>query len=256
MFAARSPSRHDAPADTVTSAPHAPPVPEPTTVNGVGMWDIWTRNFTSPLSALMDLMDNAFDATKQTPEQEFAAEIHVHADQGRSETVTGLCLLNNSPKYIKPMAQILEVYKSSKGNQTQSIGENGVGLKQGCANLSDLSFCLSKNLNQYSIGIISKSLQQERACVLPSFTFTEFPSGLELMELFTTRSIEGEAIKKYGNGSLERGVTRIRNHFHSFEELQENDHVFCVILHHLKHGPSHQNQQHVNYHQNAIASHG
>jgi hypothetical protein len=254
MSAEHGPSRHhdDAlAADTVASAPHVPPTPELTTVNGIGMWSQWTRNFKSPLLALLDLMDNAFDATKQT-QQEFAAEIHVCADKGRNETVTGLCLVNNAPRHIKPMAQILEVYQSSKGNQTESIGENGVGLKQGCANLSDLSICLSKNLNQYSIGIISKSLQQERGCVLPSFSFTELPSGLELMELFTTKSIEGEAIKEYGNGFLERGVARIREHFHSFEELRENDHVFCVILHHLKHGPSEQTQQNVNYHQNAI----
>lgn len=240
-------------ADLVLSSTSHPPTPELTTVNGIGMWEQWTRNFKTPLLALLDLMDNAFDATKTGSLKDFDAKILVYPDEDRNGDATGLCLLNNTPKHIKPMAQILEIYQSSKGNQSQSIGENGVGLKQSSATLSDLSFCLSKNLHQYSIGIVSKALQRENGCVLPSISFTEPPSGLQLMQHFTLHAIEGECVKEYGGGSLEQGVNRILEHFRSFDDLEEdNEHVFCVVLHHLKHGPSEQNEEEANYSQNAV----
>ena len=46
---------------------------------------------------------------------------------------SGLCIVNNSKQSIRPMKQVLEIYNSSKVNSGASdIGENGVGLKQGC----------------------------------------------------------------------------------------------------------------------------
>ena len=46
---------------------------------------------------------------------------------------TGLCIINNSYKPIRTMEEVLGVYNSSKVNSgAGDIGENGVGLKQGC----------------------------------------------------------------------------------------------------------------------------
>ena len=58
-----------------------------------------------------------------------------------------ILIQNNSRKPVKKLEAALTVYKSNKnsdlavansGNK-DSIGENGVGLKQGCATLSDCS---------------------------------------------------------------------------------------------------------------------
>ena len=35
---------------------------KPSTTCGKGLWDLWTRNFKSPLMALLDLIDNSVDA--------------------------------------------------------------------------------------------------------------------------------------------------------------------------------------------------
>jgi hypothetical protein len=152
--------------------------------------------------------------------------------------VSGIVILNNSYKHIKPMAQVLEVYQSSKGDQSESIGENGVGLKQGCATLSDLSFALSKNLGQYSLGIIAKSLQRKDGCVLPSFSFTNFPQKDELRDLFTGHSVIGRCIVEYGGGSLDNGIDRLLEHYERMVTLEDRQHVFCVVLHELKHNPT------------------
>ena len=46
---------------------------------------------------------------------------------------SGLCIVNNSRRSIRPLKEVLEIYNSSKTDSGASdIGENGVGLKQGC----------------------------------------------------------------------------------------------------------------------------
>jgi hypothetical protein len=213
--------------------------PETTRVNGIGLWTQWTRNFKTPLLAMLDLMDNAFDAAI-CDKPDFQGVVHVLADTEKKtlKTVSGIVILNNSYKHIKPMAQVLEVYQSSKGDQSESIGENGVGLKQGCATLSDLSFALSKNLGQYSLGIIAKSLQRKDGCVLPSFSFTNFPQKDELRDLFTGHSVIGRCIVEYGGGSLDNGIDRLLEHYERMVTLEDRQHVFCVVLHELKHNPT------------------
>jgi hypothetical protein len=79
----------------------------------------------------------------------------------------GLCIINNSFQPIRPLVQVLEVYNSSKIHSgAHDIGENGVGLKQGCATLSDLSFVLVKNGQEgfVELGIIAESLQLPEGC--------------------------------------------------------------------------------------------
>ena len=84
-----------------------------------------------------------------------------------SSSTNGLCIINNSFHPIRPLVQVLEVYNSSKIHSgAHDIGENGVGLKQGCATLSDLSFVLVKNGVEgfVELGIIAESLQMPEGC--------------------------------------------------------------------------------------------
>ena len=234
---------------------------EITTVNGNGLWNSWTRNFKTPLLALLDLFDNAIDAPlhgwKEKAEQ-FEGKIHVNKDTYRQYSeesgttfpvTSGIYMINNSSESIKDISKILEVYASSKGKASESIGENGVGLKQGCATLSDMSFVLTRNENEFSLGIIASMLQRNDGITLPSFKFAARPSESEsIVEILRPEMIEsfenahpnvGECVKLYGKGDLESGVDRLIAHFenmyYSTEWVDEN-YVFCVILHELRHG--------------------
>ena len=196
-----------------------------TKVNGKGLWRSWKRNFQSKLLALMDLIDNSLDAavmdtdsggcssssnsnidtSSSCQKNDFIGRVHVYPDvlhetpttststtnTPSSTTTTGIILINNSHTSIRPLQQILEVYNSSKTHSGSShIGENGVGLKQGAATLSDLTFVLVKKKKRQrrvsrdgddgddsdgegviELGLIAESLQREEGCCLPAFTF-------------------------------------------------------------------------------------
>jgi len=60
----------------------------------------------------------------------FKGKLHVYADEYSHKT-TGLCIVNNSIKKIKPLERVLEAYNSLKTG-ADTVGENGVGLKQVC----------------------------------------------------------------------------------------------------------------------------
>jgi hypothetical protein len=64
------------------------------------------------------------------------------------------------------MNEILKLFISSKKDAgSDTIGENGVGLKQSCAALSDLSFVLVKNgRDRFELGILAKALQRDDGC--------------------------------------------------------------------------------------------
>lgn len=109
-----------------------PPPNKHTAVDGQGMWRSWTRVFSKPESACLDLLDNCFDA---------ALAPNFEGKVAMEEYLSGRAILiqNNSHKPIKKLDDALTVYKSSKNANTirveengkDSIGENGVGLKQG-----------------------------------------------------------------------------------------------------------------------------
>lgn len=138
-------------------------------IDGTGLWRSWKRNFKTSLMAVMDLVDNALDASIPKvgeKNQNFIGRIHVFPDVYLTST-TGLCMVNNSTQKMRPLVEVLRVYDSSKiDSGAGDIGENGVGLKQGCATLSDLSFILSKNggNDEIELGIIAKSLQKKEGC--------------------------------------------------------------------------------------------
>jgi len=149
-----------------------------TRVDGKGLWRSWKRNFKTKVLALLDLIDNSLDAGIQGKndgngdQSNFVGRVHVYPDVygagvATHATTTGLCIVNNCMKKIRPLEKVLEVYNSSKVESgAGDIGENGVGLKQGCATLSDLSFVLVKNGNNANVelGICAESLQREEGC--------------------------------------------------------------------------------------------
>ena len=89
---------------------------------------------------------------------------------------TGLIIVNNSRLPVRPLARVLEVFNSSKietavdrdngMDHVGDIGENGVGLKQGCATMSDRSFVLVRNGEErfVELGIVAESLQSAAGC--------------------------------------------------------------------------------------------
>ena len=88
---------------------------------------------------LLDLVDNAVDAAMPPKgDDDFTGRVHIYRDlyevmPGQVYT-TGLCLRNNSHQKIAPMKEVLQLFISAKANSgSESIGENGVGLKQSCA---------------------------------------------------------------------------------------------------------------------------
>ena len=150
----------------------------PPTFYTEGLWRSWTRNFKTKHLALLDLIDNSVDAAIQGQAcvaedndcKDFRGKVHVYLDRPSKSSgnsfATGLCIKNNCAKRIRPLEEVLEVYSSSKTNSgAADIGENGVGLKQGAATLSDLSFVLVKNDSDIELGIISVSLQSEEGCL-------------------------------------------------------------------------------------------
>lgn len=94
--------------------------------------------------------------------------MHIHPDIYEQDarpqnTYTGINIINNSWKPIRPLSLVLEVYNSSKlDSGSGDIGENGVGLKQGCAAICDLSFILVKNGSneRCELGFVAEQLQR------------------------------------------------------------------------------------------------
>jgi hypothetical protein len=124
--------------------------------------------------AVLDLVDNSLDASIEGIDQGFVGRCHITADkyvytatdeQGTYgvERTTGLIIMNNSIKEMRPLQRCLEVYDSSKVDSgADHVGENGVGLKQACATLSDRNFVLVKNGSnkKCELGIIAEKLQR------------------------------------------------------------------------------------------------
>ena len=189
-------------------------------------------------------------------------EDYEDVDGAPQETITGIVVTNNSYRQIKALEQILEAYSSAKGREehgddhhegdyAETIGENGVGLKQGCAVLSDLSFVLivrqddiDDEASKFSMGVIAKQLQRPEGISLPSI---EFVSGdlaslsEEMTSLFTPGTAVGQCVATYGKGSLDAGVNRLRTHFQQMSSKRNGGwgqfgQVFRVILHDVKGG--------------------
>jgi len=103
-----------------------------------------------------------------------------------------LCLHNDCVNPVKELRKILDIYNSDKTES--AIGENGVGVKQAAAAMSDLSIVITTRVDEepllmdygnlksgenssrrirkclISIGVLAKKMQSSDACVIPSWT--------------------------------------------------------------------------------------
>ncbi|GFH55572.1 hypothetical protein CTEN210_12048 [Chaetoceros tenuissimus] len=236
---------------------HASPSKKVSNIDGIGLWNSFTRSFKSPLMACFDLIDNVFDASSQ-----FQGRLNIDVDVDEFEdddhplkldTTNGFYILNSCQHPVKPMTDVLTVFNSDKGSARSQIGENGVGVKQGCATLSDINFVMSRNENVYSLGILARTLQKKTGPYIPSFDFqydSENDGDLNqflMLEITAIVSSVGNediaaVMKEYGHGDVEKGKYRlIKNMMRMNEdEWSEEKYVFCICVHDLKHG--HNNQ--------------
>lgn len=198
-------------------------------IDGKGLWASWTRNFTSPELALLDLFDNAIDATLH---DDFDGRIEVYRDpplkgEGRSD---GIILKNNCSRPIPKLSTVLTVFGSEK--RADQIGENGVGVKQACAALSDLSLILTKDKGKnFSIGILFKDLQNSHGCLIPSFTFEKGDNfGEEVKHLSENNAQFEAAMRHYGEDNVNDGVERLLAHLKDMC-ASEDEREFLVVLH-------------------------
>ncbi len=226
-------------------------------INGKGMWHAWTRSFDKPLLALLDLFDNAVDASwtllgdRDDPNSEIQKpKIRVDIDRyGRNGVV-----MRNASTFIPPLQQVLQVYKSSKaGEGDNSIGENGIGVKHACASLSGLSFVFTKTTDPsdgsctLSMGILMQELQRDDGIVLPSMAFPVGASrngSLDEVQEALERHCEenpdtwGKAVKEYGDDHFGDGIERClrhMDHLRGDNNWRDSENVFAVVLANLKH---------------------
>ncbi len=183
---------------------------------------------------------------------------------------SGIVITNNSSSKIKNINDILTVFKSSKGDASESIGQNGVGLKQGCAAIADLSFILIKNGAELSLGLVAKDLQKEghnpnfprfelgSGCVtrVPNHETNEYayygPLHNSYSYTFDKQKFEkvmrdicankdstckatgvGQCIATYGGGNnLKLGISRLANHFERMfrDELWSNEEYVFTLV--------------------------
>eukprot|EP00978_Attheya_sp_CCMP212_P024681 scaffold77936_cov37-Attheya_sp.AAC.1 len=220
--------------------------PHFTPVDGRGMWANWMRSFKTPILACFDLLDNAFDAAMGTGGR---------VDITRLPDTGGVVIINNSHSPVKAIEEVCKIYKSEKGKSHSTIGENGVGLKQGCAALADVSLVLVKNAevqlpnadgdveNQtmLSLAIIARCLQEEEGCRVPSFSFM-------IDDEEETPQLTRDIMQELNSISLDDpdaaacictfGIHRLADLFVSIlsNSWKNEPHIFCLALTNLKHG--------------------
>ncbi|KAL7539704.1 hypothetical protein ACHAWF_008043 [Thalassiosira exigua] len=251
-----------------------PDAPRLTIVNGRGFWKSWTRSFKSTLLKLLDLVDNAVDGAGamgrgsahrhallgRGSDPGFVGRVHVYPDvyvqsgaagKKKHRSTTGLCIRNNSPKPLVPLSEALVVHQTTKADAAE-IGENGVGLKQACAALCDLSFVLARNRSDEDVelGIVAKSLQREEGPYLPAFQFSNKKGGgkatlrEQMLSLFSQPHHHdvSQCVAQYGadvtgdDPSLASGIDALCNRFDDMcDNFFENDYVFEVILNGIRH---------------------
>ena len=241
---------------------HASPSKKVSNIDGIGLWNSFTRSFQSPLMACYDLIDNVFDASSLSNGK---LNIDVDVEEFKDDddktrvreleldTTNGFYMLNNCQNPVKPMKDVLTVFNSDKGTAQSQIGENGVGVKQGCATLSDISFVMGRNGRVFSLGILAKCLQEKTGPYIPSFEF-QLDSGISnvndlyeflMTEITAITSTSGNediaaVVKEYGHDNFEKGKYRlVKNMMRmslSDDDWSEQKYVFCICIHDLKHG--------------------
>jgi hypothetical protein len=207
--------------------------------NGAGMWRAWVRSFNTPLLALLDLFDNAIDASSNVCEHGRRRRPLISAQIDDYEQ-SGFVLQNSCSQQIPPLRSVLQVYTSCKNSNSDSIGENGVGVKQAAASLSDLTFFISRNGDVLELGFLMASLQQpDVSVVAPEHTFVvgDLEEQLEKLAI-DYPTVYGEAFRVYGDGDAQSGMDHLLSHFKDLTtgvNWKPYDHVFCVLMPRLRH---------------------
>jgi hypothetical protein len=218
------------PSSQVVNLNHEPALSK---INARRMWKAWQRSFRSPEVALLDLIDNAVDATLS---DRFEGKIQIYHDPllDNQTQAQGICLRNNCTRRIPPLSKVLEVFGSRKGEH--DIGENGVGIKQACAVLTNLSFIITKNDKTYlELGILWQDLQTEDCCLIPAFTFGQATLWEDLEETVDASTDFRNAAQHYGaDVDPEVGLVRLYNHMQALMEWPE-ERAFLVVLHRVIH---------------------
>ena len=131
-----------------------------------------------------------------------------------------LCLHNDCVKPVKELRKILDVYNSDKTDS--AIGENGVGVKQAAAAMSDLSIVVTTRVDEepllmdygdfeigeksvqrkrkvlISFGVLAKKMQTMDACMIPSWTM---PIEFDIDEVHKKKPVE----EKNEDGTVKDG---------------------------------------------------
>jgi hypothetical protein len=234
---------------------HASTTAQPSVfLNGAGLWRSWTRSFNSPLLALLEIFDNAVDAANDHDvNRAGAASLPRNNRQPKIQALpddfeqTSVAIRNSCTRPIPPMSYVLKLYNSTKSDE--SIGENGIGIKQACASLSDLSFILTKSSNtRLELGILMKDLQTDDRFVAPQCTLSidgstagSSSSSIDAQlrqRMHTNPHTFGAAFTAYGGGNPTDGIDLLVQHFHhlrSHPDWKDHPNVFCVILSNLRH---------------------
>ena len=199
------------------------------TVSGIGLWLSWERNFTSTLLAALDLIDNAMDATMST--HSFLGKVHIYGDVDmQRDQITGLCIKNNCRYAPQDIEKVLGAYCSSKRNDIHAIGENGIGVKQACAAISDLSWVCIKNKKKIGLGVLAKGLQTETSLFLPSYSLHEDSLHDDLFKLIDQDEELRHCIKEYGDGQISDGKNRLLKHLQELSNWGGEPYVFLVVV--------------------------
>jgi len=236
-----------------------------TRVDGKGLWRSWKRNFNSQFTAILDLVDNSLDASIQNIDQNFHGKCHVSPDtytyhdefHNIITKTTGITIINNCITKPRPLQRCLEIYDSSKVDSgKESVGENGVGLKQACATLSDVNFVLVKIVNEdgdgsigCELGVVAETLQKAEGAYLPAFQFTIDVEGnsnristlaQQMKSLFShpNHSEVAQCIAGYGSppeedtSAFESGIQRLCRQFDKLcnGSFADSPYVFAVIV--------------------------
>ena len=241
-------------------------------IDGMGLWKSWTHNYEQASFACLDLLDNGFDATlPPSNSNNTTSNSSSSSNSNFQGTITmeylspnGMVITNNSAKPIQSLEETLTAYRSDKNNATgeaqlannlnkQAIGEYGVGLKQACATLSDTSLVLTRNHNVVQLGVIAKDLQSRDNVSLPHFTFAVDTTNAKpiqeqlhhhMSHILKEHPTIGHLITtalgaEHPQQALERLVDQC--HHCLWNETWKNhndDHVFSLILTHIKHTES------------------
>jgi hypothetical protein len=122
----------------------------------------------------------------------------------------------------------LQAYGSSK--DIDQIGQNGVGIKQVCTGLSDFSIVIIKNVQSFSIGVISKSLQRVDGVCLFSYQFEYATLNRDLDRWLLQDEDFRDSVEIYGGTSATNGRIGLNRHIHALL-AEKDEHLFLEILH-------------------------